>query len=251
MRIQLQRLFPFLVTCVMYGTAFLSSAHAQTQFADSFYVSVVEKTPAHPYYGIGFDSGYAVNDIEGDTLVLVRDSLYVFNVREAYRKLTMHVYTIPIGGTQGVYDDEIVEQKFITQGIWYVQPSDEDPDTVYYASSEEPWAGGVVVIVDSLPTSSVEEQRSVKAAESRAVPNPSAGMTQIVFTLDVAAVVRFEVFDQLGRRVYSRETVHMEAGDQSFDINAGELQPGLYHYRILATSKEEEKVMTGHLHVVR
>ena len=230
----------------------ITTLQAQQSRVDTFKVTVVDKTPAHPYYGIGSSRGCAVNGIEGDTLIVVRDSLYVFNVREPEREFYFQFYTIPIGGTQGVYDGDFIKQQDITRGIWTVRASRETRDTLYYASPEEPWVGGTILVVDSLPTSSVaEERRVLTTGESRAVPNPCTDGTELRFASAEGGRVSVELVDLLGRRVLHREESSVPSGEQSLRIGTEGMESGLYHYRITITGSEEEQIITGQLRVLK
>ena len=224
---------------------------AQSQYVDSFYVSFVEKTEMHPYFGIGYEKGFSVNGIEGDTLILVRNKLYIFNIQSTYSETYFQFYSIPIGGTQGVINDQMVEKYKTSEGLWIVMPTEETIDTVYYASADVPWTGGTILIVDSLPTSVDEEHKHIATGKSRAVPNPCTDATTIRFSLERAATVEMELFDQLGRSVERQDPSWYESGDQAMVILTRDLVPGVYNYRITANGGDKPQILTGQLHVLR
>ena len=229
----------------------ITTLQAQQSRIDTFKVTVVQKTSAHPYFGVGSTLGYAVNGVEGDTLILARDSLYVFDLKEVSDDYSFDFYSIPIGGTQGFYD-EIIEKKFTPQRIWHIRAERQTPDTVYYASTDQPWMGSVMLIVDSLPTSSVaEERRVLTTGESRAVPNPCTDGTELRFASAEGGRVSVELVDLLGRRVLHREERYVGSGEQSLRIGTEGIESGLYHYRITITGSEEEQIITGQLRVLK
>ena len=242
----------FLLTSLVLTLIVATSLTAQVPH-DTVFVTVVEKTEAHPYYGMGFELGLAVNGVEGATIHLVRDSFYVFNVREVQRNaeiVSMNFYTIPIGGANNYYN-QIIEQQFLHEGIWHVRPPKGTPDTLYYGSPNKPYVGGVVIIHDSVAPASVDNKRITTLLASRAVPNPFSSQTQLRFSLAVPSRVRLEVFDVLGRTVLTESVGIIEEGEQSLTVNGQELVGGIYHYRIIASTNGEDHVMTGTFQVLR
>lgn len=65
-----------------------------------------------------------------------------------------------------------------------------------------------------------------------AYPNPSAGATTIAFDLAAAAHVHAEVYDALGRRVYTLASGLEAAGPVRLGVPAGALPPGVYTVRV-------------------
>ncbi|MCB0713888.1 MAG: hypothetical protein KDD67_16295 [Ignavibacteriae bacterium] len=225
---------------------------AQQSTVDTFHITVVEKTPAHPLFGIGSARGYAVNGVEGDTLIVVRNKLYVFDVSVADKELSFSFYTEPIGGTKDFYNSEFIESANGSGSIRNVRADKTTRDTVYYASTDEPWVGGTILVVDSLPTSNVTERRqSMLAGESRAIPNPCVERATIEFSLEHPSVVSLELVDLLGRRVIFHAGGAMESGERGISIDTERIESGLYHYRVIAVSEDREEVLTGRLQVLK
>ena len=106
-----------------------SGLRAQNSRVDTFYITAAVKTEAHPYYGMGHERGYVVNGVEGDTIYLVRDSTYVFNISAVPQNLPMLFYTIPIGGTSGIFE-AFITKRYVSEGITIVKPTDETPETM-------------------------------------------------------------------------------------------------------------------------
>ncbi len=79
-------------------------------------------------------------------------------------------------------------------------------------------------------------------------PNPFARTTTIAFALPVAATVRLEVFDLLGRRVKSLAEGEYPAGSHAVewdrrDTDGVPVRPGVYLYRITAGGLRDQKKM--------
>ena len=232
-----------------------STLVAQLKPGDTVYVTIVEKTEAHPYFGRGYHKGYAMNGVEGDTLILVRDSHYVFNIHATFSEpkigTTFHFNLNAIGGGHDIYDNKFTEEQMISKGIWTVVPSEDDPDTLYYGSSDEPWMGGTIVLVDSMVSGIKEEAREFIAGESRVYPNPCSEETAIEFLLEEPSRVQLEVLDGLGRIVMREDYGLSSQGRQHLSVNCQSFPSGLYHYRITATTATEQHLMTGKLQVLK
>lgn len=242
-------LFFFAVAVV----AVTGAVHAQAQYAATFHVTVAEKTPEHPYYNLGYHQGYVVNGLQSPTITLVRDSLYLFNTDDVPNDLVFDFYTVPIGGGIGFYRHH-VEKHEVSKALWTIKADEDDPDTLYYASTEQPWMGGTILIVDSI-TSSVEERRAPASvgvlAGAHIYPNPFAGTAEIRFALDARADVRVEIADVLGQVVLVRELKDMEGGPASVLLEAAGLAPGVYFYRIEAIQERKRSVATGTMQILR
>lgn len=65
-------------------------------------------------------------------------------------------------------------------------------------------------------------------------PNPFNPVTTISFSLPEASFVNLEVYDILGRNTVLLINEILEAGEHSFEFNAGSLPSGIYYYKITA-----------------
>lgn len=235
-------------TCALMG-----AVQANGQYADTFHVTVADKTPEHPYYNQGYHQGYVVNGLQSPTITLVRDSLYLFNTDDVPNDLVFDFYTIPIGGGEGFYRHH-VEKHEVSKGLWTIKADEDDPDTLYYACMEQAWMGGTILIVDSI-TSSVEESRVAASVDilsgSHVYPNPFAGTAEVRFVLDARAEVRVEVADVLGQVVQVHQEGSREAGNASIVLEATGLAPGVYFYRVEALQERKRSVATGTMQIVR
>lgn len=79
-------------------------------------------------------------------------------------------------------------------------------------------------------------------------PNPTAGATQIAWSLDRGETVDLRVFDLFGREVARLANGPMSAGRHSLhwdgtDANGARVAPGVYRYRILTPSFSEARTI--------
>jgi hypothetical protein len=83
-------------------------------------------------------------------------------------------------------------------------------------------------------------------------PNPFARSTQVAFDLPEAAVLTVEVYDVLGRRVLRVPNQELTAGTgRTVSLDASQLSPGLYFYRVQAEMSSGIKTQTGQMTLVR
>jgi hypothetical protein len=75
-------------------------------------------------------------------------------------------------------------------------------------------------------------------------PNPSGSTTSLSLDLPSAARVRAEVYDLLGRRVFSVTDEEMDAGRHSLTVTSAALASGTYVVRVEATNASERHAFT-------
>lgn len=74
-------------------------------------------------------------------------------------------------------------------------------------------------------------------------PNPFLDATEIPFRLDAPSNVRLEVFDVLGRSVSVLVDRNLASGSHTARLDASDLPPGIYSYRLTADGAQESRVM--------
>lgn len=83
-------------------------------------------------------------------------------------------------------------------------------------------------------------------------PNPFRTTTRIVYNLPAPAQVYAEVFDMLGRVVYTSPLQKMDAGwDHSLSLDLPTTSSGLYVYRVNAETESGILTITGRMIQVR
>lgn len=224
-------------------------ASAQYSVVDTFRFRVIEKTPVHPYYGMGDSIGFSVDGVEGGTIYMIRDSVYIFTHEN------MGPVEAPVLGTsargvgfdnypKGYFDDDHPNK------IRYFRLPSDAPDTLYYVSSDYRWAGGMIIVVDSLTTSVREDSRHTigqMVTGSSIVPNPVTTTATLLITLPRSIDVHVEVYDLLGRMVQSGSTHSGQSGPVEIPISREGLSGGMYFYRVL--QDDGELLTTGSFHV--
>ena len=63
-------------------------------------------------------------------------------------------------------------------------------------------------------------------------PNPFSGSTAIEYTLDKSAVVRINIYDNLGNIITTLKDEYTDIGSHSDVFNADKLPSGMYYYTI-------------------
>lgn len=83
-------------------------------------------------------------------------------------------------------------------------------------------------------------------------PNPFRTRTNVLFNLPERAQVYVEVFDLLGRTVYTSETRQMDAGwDRALSLHLPQTSSGLYVYRINTETASGTLSRTGRIVQIR
>ena len=111
-----------------------------------FTVTSVTKDKTHPSYDKGSDTGFAVNGVQGGTLVLVRGKTYTFDVETGVMH-DFYLATKLIGWGASTLT-EGVKGNFTYKGVVTFTPTAETPDTVYYACRNHKYMGGEIHIVN-------------------------------------------------------------------------------------------------------
>ncbi len=74
-------------------------------------------------------------------------------------------------------------------------------------------------------------------------PNPFGDSSIITFSLSAEKYVLLEVYDAMGRKVQTLADTHYGAGSHHVGVEAGQLEPGLYSYRLQAGSSSAIRQM--------
>ena len=119
-------------------------------------------------------------------------------------------------------------------------------------------AGNVIAVLDVIVTGDVgtsNETRSELPEElsvQGSYPNPFRTAANIVFNLPAPAQVYAEVFDMLGRVVYTSPLQQVDAGwGHSLSLDLSTTSSGLYVYRVNAETDSGILTRTGHMIQVR
>jgi len=132
---------------------------AQTSGND-FAVVATTKDNSHPHFGEGNTLGFAINGIQGRTLVLVRGHTYSFNINTGPMH-DFYISTDPLGWGTAPLTAGVVGN-FTYKGKVTFTPSAETPDLVYYACRNHKFMGGEIHIVNP------GEEDKIKLSEPRA-----------------------------------------------------------------------------------
>ncbi|MFO7722698.1 MAG: T9SS type A sorting domain-containing protein [Bacteroidales bacterium] len=89
----------------------------------------------------------------------------------------------------------------------------------------------------------VESQAGNVLSLSQNQPNPFNDVTTIRYTLSEAAEVNFDLFDQTGKKVMNIKKGVESAGIYTIDVDASNLQNGIYFYTMTAGNQKVSKKM--------
>ncbi len=116
-----------------------------------FVVTLVDKDKRHPWFGKGFvgrghEIAFAVDNIPGKELILVRGQTYEFEIRSDPLH-DFYLTTSPVGRGRKVLVKG-VEGNFTFDGKVIFTPTSSTPDVVYYQCQNHTYMGGRIFIVD-------------------------------------------------------------------------------------------------------
>ncbi len=116
-----------------------------------FVVTLVEKDERHPWFGKGFvgrghEIAFAVDEVPGKQLTLVRGQTYEFEIRSDPLH-DFYLSTSPVGRGRKVLV-EGVEGNFTFDGTVQFTPTALTPNVVYYQCQNHTYMGGRIFIVD-------------------------------------------------------------------------------------------------------
>lgn len=127
------------------GTTADGAAQAKSSEYDFTVVSAT-KDQSHPHFNEGSPIGFAVNGIQGRTLVLVRGKTYTFKIDTGVMH-DFYLSTDPVGWGTGTLT-EGVEGNFTYKGVVTFQPSAGTPDAIYYQCRNHKFMGGQIHIAN-------------------------------------------------------------------------------------------------------
>ena len=145
------------VTSALGATVAEDAVHAESPGYD-FKITSVTKNKTHPQYENGDDVGFAVNGVQGGSLVMVRGKTYTFEIDTG----VMHDFYLATklkGWGTGTLTKG-VKGNFTYKGVVTFTPSTETPDTVYYACRNHKFMGADIHIVN------VGEEEKFKGVKS-------------------------------------------------------------------------------------
>ena len=128
-------------------------------------------------------------------------------------------------------------------------------ETVLYFSFEDPYGnifgqpvtyGAYKVEITWSTFTSVEDEPGDSFSVA-SFPNPFSGSTTIEYTLDKPAVVRINIYDNLGNIITTLKDKYTDIGSHSDVFNADKLPSGMYYYTI----QIDKQIEKGKLLLIR
>lgn len=134
----------FLTSCGGY-TSLNSPSVSTSTVAPNFFVTVADKTTAHPYFGMG-SMGFVINGVQGPAITLTRGTTYVFSVNAPGH--LFFITTSAVGGSTAGMVNTGVTANNISSGILTFTPDATHPSLLYYQCSIHSYMGWEINIVD-------------------------------------------------------------------------------------------------------
>jgi len=128
---------------------------------------------------------------------------------------------------------------------WHYRDNTRDAysPVFFYTNSPFPYQyHDVLFKLNSLNTS-ISNNEALNLSVSQNMPNPFSGNSTINYSLTEKSEVSFEVFDVTGSKVMELNEGVKTAGNHSIQINASNLNAGVYYYSVVAGDKRITKKM--------
>lgn len=149
-----------------YGAAEAESTAQANPPKHDFAVVLATKDQTHPNFGEGCPVAFAINGVQGRTLVLTRGKTYTFDV-DSNPMHDLYITTDPAGWGVGTLT-EGVQGNFIYKGVVTFKPTAATPDVVYYQCRNHKYMGGKIHVVNPGDEGKIKVEEPVaKAASAR------------------------------------------------------------------------------------
>lgn len=168
--------------------------------------------------------------------------------------INVHKYTLAVNNTQmgDYWGDNLwlkTSQVVMESGSDYFVPMTTSAPSAAGGNQDGPMIHSYVsgigfneadFSIDNVTTVTNESNANV----SQNYPNPFKANTQINLTLNKAASVSVEVYNMVGQKVIAMPARNLQAGNHILDINAGNLNAGIYTYSVIANGERVSRKMT-------
>lgn len=165
-----------------------------------------------------------------------------------------HKYTLAVNNTQlgDYWGDNLwmrTSQVVLKSGSDYFVPISTSAPTVANGTADGPMIHNYVsgigfneadFVIQKVQNVTPENNASV----SQNYPNPCNATTQINLTLNKAASVSVEVYNLVGQKVIELPARALSAGNHVLDINAANLNAGIYTYSVIANGERVSRKMS-------
>jgi hypothetical protein len=220
-------------------------AEAQTTFT----VTVVTKTQAHPYFGMGEPSGYAINGVEGMELTLVRGQTYLFQMSDVAAMHPFYISTSSSGAGVGVWEDGVTGNFASGNDVLTFVVPEDAPDELWYQCSTHAFMGYRMNIESG--TGTEPEPTAPIFVVHPPAPNPARGSGTILLDLPEQARVTVVLFDVRGRPVLEHDAGTVDAGaSRAVRLDLSGLAAGTYLIRATAETAAGALTAGGRLVVL-
>jgi tetratricopeptide (TPR) repeat protein len=203
--------------------------------SQAFNITLSEKDTLHPFYGLGGSSCYYVDNIAVRELQLKRGNTYTFYMKNIPSGNAFYFSKNIKGGgldpyTEGVNGAPADSNEIVTFSVGV-----SAPDTLYYQSYSNEFAGWRINITDSSGITSIKENPNMPQGYyiSLAYPNPFNPQTNIKIIVNKHQHIVIKVFNIVGEQLQILFDGNVSTNEtHNFEFNGGNLASGIYLIRI-------------------
>ena len=215
-----------------------SAVSAQT----TFLVTAVTKTAAHPSFGQGHPTGYAIDGVQGAALTLRRGQTYTFQMVNVATVHPFYISTSVSGSGAGLWSAGVTGNNATGNAVLTFTVPASAPAEMWYQCSFHSLMGWRLNIVG---TTAGEGDDATGYALRPLSANPGRGEVRVAVTLPTSAEAAVEVFAANGRRVaVLHEGVLAGGSAQALALDTSGLASGVYVLRARSGAWEARQTVT-------
>jgi hypothetical protein len=213
----------------------------------AFNITFAAKDTTHPFYNLGSPSCYYVDNIPARELQLKRGNTYTFFMKNIPSGNPFYLSTNIKGGGLEPYSEGVTGAPADSNQIVTFSVSLDAPDTLYYQSYGNTYAGWRINVSDTSGITSVNDDPHIprEYSISLAYPNPFNPQTNIKIMVHQQQHILIRVFNIVGEQVQILFDGNIPANEsKNFEFNGTNLASGIYLIRVEGNSfRDTRKVI--------
>jgi tetratricopeptide (TPR) repeat protein len=199
--------------------------------SQSFNITLADKDTNHPFFRLGSPSCFYIDNIPFRELQLKRGVTYTFYLKNISKDNPFYFSTNIRGGGLEPYTEGVTGAPADSNNIITFTVPLNAPDSLYYQSYTNEFAGWRINITDSAGITSIKENIGTpnRYFISLAYPNPFNPKTNIRVTVSKSQHILIKVYNIIGEQLKILFEGNIQANKtHNFEFNGANLASGIY-----------------------